>query len=134
MRKGSVTEKQLKHFGLLMGGVLTVVTVAMFYKGAMGFAVITLVFSTGFIVTALTAPLLLKDVYLGWMKFAGILGAFNTKLILGLFYLVIFTPVHLYFLMTKKDPLKKKFDPNLPTYWEDRPPTDNDPAKYEKQY
>jgi hypothetical protein len=129
-----VTEKQLKSFGLLMGSVLIVVTGFMFYKVALGFAVITLVFAVGFVATALSAPFWLKDVYLGWMKFAQILGAFNTKLILGLFYVFIFTPLHGYFLLTNKDPLKRKFDPDLPTYWEDRSPADNDPTKYEKQY
>lgn len=134
MRTGPITEKQLKSFGLLMGGVFIIVTGLMFYKGALGFAVITLVLASSFVATALSAPFWLKDVYLGWMRFAKVLGSFNTKLILGLCYVLIFTPLHGYFLLTKKDPLKRKFDPDLPTYWEDRAPDDKDPARYEKQY
>lgn len=134
MHKGPITEKQLKGFGLLMGAVLSAASMVMLYKGALGFAVIILAFAVCFLVAALTAPLWLKDIFLGWMKFAGIVGAFNTQLALALFYFLVFTPVHLYFKISQKDPLKLKFDATMPSYWVDRPPADGGPAKYERQY
>lgn len=134
MVKIEATEKKLKSFGLLMGGFFSLLTGIMLYKGALGFAVVTAVIAMGFTFASLTAPLCLKNIYLGWMKFALIIGAFNTKVILGFVYLVIFTPMHLFFYVTGKDPLKRKFERNLVSYWEDRPPAGDDHSKYEKQY
>ncbi len=133
MIKVEATEKKLKSFGLLMGGVFSLVAGVMLYKGALGFAVVAGVVVAGFTFASLIAPLCLKNIYLGWMKFAGVIGAFNTKLILGFVYLVIFTPIRLYFYLSGKDPLKRKFQRDLESYWEDRPAGD-DHTKYEKQY
>ena len=125
---------KLKNFGLLMGGVLALVAGGMVYRRHLGFALAVGALATAFTLAALIAPFCLKEVYSGWMRFAKILGTFNTKLILGFIYVVIFTPVRLYFLVTGKDPLKRKFEPGLASYWEDRVPTDNSAEKYDKQY
>lgn len=130
MHKEQVTKKTLKSFGLVMGAFFSLVTGVMAYRGALGFSATAGVLAAAFSLVALTAPSWLKDIYHAWMKFAEIIGAFNTKLILGFIYVAFFTPVHLYFWITGKDPLKRKFDPGLASYWEDH--VDN--TKYDQQY
>ncbi len=44
-------------------------------------------------IPALIAPKLLRPVQRGWMKLAEPIGRFNTKLILGLVFYLVFTPV-----------------------------------------
>ena len=125
-------DKTLKNFGLLMGGVFFLAAGGMTYKGALGFAVIACILAVGFTLAALAAPSCLKDIYREWMRFAELIGAFNTKLLLGFIYMAVFSPTHLYFWVTGKDPLKRKREPGLASYWEDRVPTES--AKYDKQY
>ncbi len=45
------------------------------------------------IVPAVVAPKLLRPVQRGWMKLAEPIGRFNTRLILGLVFYLVFTPV-----------------------------------------
>ena len=68
------------------------------------------------------------------MKFADVIGSFNTKVILGLMYIVIFTPLRFLLLALGKDPLQRKFDFSLDSYWNEHELMENDPKRYEKQF
>ena len=46
-----------------------------------------------FLTLGLFAPTRLERVYQAWMKFTEVIGNFNFKLILGLLYFFMFTPV-----------------------------------------
>ncbi|MBI4382865.1 MAG: sxtJ [Nitrospinae bacterium] len=127
-------EKILRSFGLTMGAVLSLVSGASAYKGVYAFLPIPVLLAVVFIAFALAAPLKLEVVHRPWMRFAEALGAFNAKLILGFVYFTIFTPIRVFFLITGKDPLKRKFEPHLETYWEDHVPSGEAPGRYEKQF
>ena len=45
------------------------------------------------VVPGLVAPALLGPVHRAWMTVAEVIGAFNTRVILGLLFYVVFTPV-----------------------------------------
>jgi hypothetical protein len=89
------TKKQLKQFGLMMAGVLSCFVALFLYKAwhtpAMALGVWVLFFLT----LGLFAPTRLERVYQAWMKFTEVIGKFNFKLILGLLYFFMFTPVRM---------------------------------------
>ena len=89
------TEKQLKQYGLMMAGVLSCFAALFLYKAwhtpAMALGVWVLFFLT----LGLFAPTRLERVYQAWMKFTEVIGNFNFKLILGLLYFFMFTPVRI---------------------------------------
>ncbi|MFQ5716265.1 MAG: SxtJ family membrane protein [Nitrospinales bacterium] len=127
-------KKTLKSFGLLMGGVFSLIGMGLAYKGIKAVSIFPGAIALGFVATSLTAPSKLAWIHKMWMKFAEALGAFNAKLILGFIYLALFSLVRFVFFMIGKDPMKRKFDTDAKSYWKDHETTGNDPKRYEKQY
>lgn len=56
----------------------------------------------------LVAPMLLAPVYTVWMKFGQVMGAINTRIILGLFFYLIVTPIGLAMRLFRWDPLRRR--------------------------
>lgn len=56
----------------------------------------------------LAAPMLLAPVYTGWMKFGHVMGAINTRIILGLFFYVVMTPIGLVMRLFHWDPMRRR--------------------------
>ena len=94
-----------------------------YFYGAAGFF--------GFFAAA--APMVLLPLYRVWIRFAGALGRFNTKLLLGAVFFLVVTPIGLALKMTGKDVLDEKIDKNADTYWKPKE-QHGDPSRYEKQY
>ncbi len=82
---------------------------------------------------AAVAPMVLFPLYKVWIKFAAALGRFNTKLLLGLVFFLMFTPIGILFRIIGKDLLDEKIDRNAETYWKPKEQID-DLSRYEKQY
>lgn len=54
----------------------------------------------------------------GWLKFAHILGAFNTKVILTLIFFLFLTPIAILYRVVKGDSMKlSRSDKNEKSYW-----------------
>tara|TARA_Y100001960_G_C14079400_1_gene542916 strand:- start:69 stop:473 length:405 start_codon:yes stop_codon:yes gene_type:complete len=127
-------ENQLKHFGLIMAGMFSLIGAVFFYKnwiiaaGALG-VLILFFFGTG-----LLAPMGLLPVHRKWMRFAEVVGNFNAKVILSLTYFLVFTPIRIVASVFREDPLSRKFEPDKETYWRDYKPRESDAKRYEKQF
>lgn len=79
---------------LLFLGVFALVAGYLFWKGSQGWwvgAILSVVFGG----TGLLAPSLLRFPHLWWMKFAGLLGWVNTRILLSAFFILVLTPVGL---------------------------------------
>ena len=127
--------KILKSFGLLMGGVFSVITAVLVYKELESAPFFTGTLAFAFLVAALTIPEKLRGIHERWMKFADVIGRFNAKLILGFVYLTFFSLVRFAFWVVRKDPMERKFDPAADTYWQKhQSPTPGEDQRYEKQY
>ena len=87
-----------------------------------------------FAVCGLLVPSLLKPVYVAWMAFAFVLGWVNTRVLLGLFFYLVVTPVGLVLRLARKDLLDKKIDRNAGTYWKKREKKPVDYARYERLF
>jgi len=68
------------------------------------------------------------------MLAAGAIGWFNTRLLLGLVYYLVFTPLALLLRLLGKDLMHRGWRPELPSYWQDRPEQEYHPSQDEKQF
>lgn len=57
---------------------------------------------------AILLPNALNPVYMVWMRFGQVLGWINTRIILGVLFYVIFTPVAIILKLLGKDPMQRK--------------------------
>jgi hypothetical protein len=114
----TITTKQLRSFGWLMGGLFLVIGLwPLVVQGAE-----LRVWSAGVAglwgAMAVGWPRGLTPLYQGWMWFAEKLGWFNTRVLLGVIYYVLVTPLSLVMRMLGKKPLQCSFDQQRPSYRE----------------
>ena len=117
MDQKEVTKKQLRTFGIALSIFLGIIGLIHFLKGntsqnfwfwgASGIAFLT----------TLSVPVLIKPVYRVAIFIAHILGWINTRIILGLIYYLLFTPIALIMKISGRDALNRKFDKEAKTYW-----------------
>jgi hypothetical protein len=72
---------------------------------------------------ALLAPVGLRPVYAGWMKFGQLMNWINTRLILGIVFFGVLLPVGLIMRLFGRDPMRRGRDSEASTY---RVKSDND--------
>ncbi len=94
MPKISATTKELRKFGIMFSAIFLLLAAFSLYKGTGSWRWL-LCGSVFFLFTGLFVHVILRPIYIGWMKFAFALGWFNTRLILGIVFFLIFTPVSL---------------------------------------
>lgn len=80
---------------------------------------------------ALLWPPALGPVYRGWMRAAGVLGRFNTALVLGLMFFVVLTPIGLLRRAFGRDPMQRRIG-GVPSYREASTP--RNPKSLERPY
>ena len=85
------------------------------------------------IVPGLLAPRLLGPVQRVWMRAAHVMGEVNSRIILGIFYFVVFTPFG-FVLRRFRDPLDRSLTDGRTSDWIRREPVPVDPARYERQF
>lgn len=77
---------------------------------------------------------MLKSLYGAWMRFAKVVGRFNSRVLLSLiFYLMIF-PLSLVLKIFSKDRLGLQFAKDKETYWMKRSERKFEKDRYEKQF
>jgi hypothetical protein len=127
------TPNDIRKFGILLTVVSLLLAAYSAYRGHstwpwfVGAAVFFLI--TGFFFRAVLRPL-----YLGWMKFAFLLGWVNTRLILGVFFYLILTPIGMAMRLFGRDPLYRKFDRKATSYWVKRAPSEFKRERYEQTF
>ncbi len=127
------SRRAVRSFGLLFGGLSAALAAYLLVMGRGGWrwAALAAVF---FLVTGLFAYPVLKPVYRAWMKFAFLLGWVNTRILLGLFFYLVLTPIGLILRLTGKDLLDRRIDRAAATYWTPRRPEPVDPSRYERLF
>jgi len=86
--------------------------------------------STGFVLM----PVLLKPVYIGWLKIAHFIGSKVTILILTIFFYFVMTPAALLKRIFGGRPLPLKPDRNATSYWVTRDEPSQPIERYVKRY
>ena len=113
--------REYRTFGIMMGAVIAVVFgLALPWLFGKGIAVWPLVLAFAFAGTAWFAPLALVPVYRVWMTFGHYAGWINTRIILGIAFLLLFTPIAMFFRLTGRDALQRRTpEDGRTSYWHD---------------
>jgi len=126
--------RDLRKFGLLVGGVFAVLGILLWLRGKGHFAYF-LAPGAMLLVAGLVFPKALKPVYIGWMSLALVLGLVVSTVLLTVFFFLVITPVGLVARLAGKDFLRLKLRPEDTTYWIRREQkVATSPADYEKQF
>jgi hypothetical protein len=133
IEKIDASRAKVRSFGLLFAGLASCAAAWSGWKGGAAWEWLLPV-ALIFLVLAITGYPLLRPVYLGWMTFAFILGWVNTRLLLGLFFYLVLTPVGTIRRLFGKDPLARKFDREAVSYWEKRLPEKRGVERYERLF
>jgi hypothetical protein len=125
--------RDLRKFGLLAGGMLSVWGVLMWVRGKPHFPWLL---GPGTILVAwgLIFPRSLKGVYVAWMSLAIALGLVVSNVVLTLLFLLVITPIGLTARLFRKDFLRLQVRRETPTYWIRRERAAQPKSDYERQF
>lgn len=114
--QSDITTKQLRSFGLTVGGVFAVIAFwpAMFRSGSPRWWYMAIAICLAF--PALVFPKSLFLIYKGWMAVGHVMGWINTRIILGLVFYMIVTPTGILRRLLGKDPMGKQLKHDLESY------------------
>lgn len=110
------SKKQLRNFGILIGLFFPIIlgyVLPTFFGDE--FKIWTLVIAIPSLFLSLISPNLLFYPYKYWIKIGDILGWVNSRLILGIIFIVILLPIAFFMQIFGYDPLKKKIK-NVKTF------------------
>jgi hypothetical protein len=100
---------ELRKFGLTTGGIVAVLFGLLLpWLLTHAFPIWPWIVAGVLGAAALIAPLALGPVYKVWMKFGHVMGAINTRLILGLFYYAVVTPIGMSMRLFRWDPMRRR--------------------------
>ena len=130
--KQAASMKELRSFGLLVGGVFSVIglwpmvihgtSLRLWAVGVGG-----LLIASGGLV-----PHVLEPLYKGWMWIGHILGWINTRILLGIVFYGLITPIGIVFRLIGKDtPMRQAFSEESPTYRVTRQPRPRSHMKFQ---
>jgi multisubunit Na+/H+ antiporter MnhG subunit len=112
----AATRKELRQFGLLVGAVFTVIGLwPLVFRGeplrlwAIGLG--GLLIACGGML-----PHVLRPIHTGWMWVGHIMGWINTRILLGIVFYVLVTPMGLVFRLMGKDTMRQGFAESSTTY------------------
>ena len=86
------------------------------------------------LLVTLTAPDWLAPFNRAWMKLAELLNRVVSPLVLGLLFFGLFTPIAWGMRLAGRDAMKRRFEPEASSYWQDRDPPGPDPDGLHNQF
>lgn len=130
------TGKDLRWFGVMMGAALCAGAIFAWRGGSPRAAAVLCGAGGIFLLLGLAAPRALGLVYRPWMKLAAAMGWVNTRILLGLMFFLVFTPIALVRRALGRDPLDLRFDEKsraASTYWKRKAPPEDIRKYFERQ-
>ncbi len=116
-----------------MGIVLAVIT-GLIYLKRQYFSLPVSIAAFAFFTSASVFPVVLKPVYVAWMRLAFVLSWINTRLILCLIFYLVFTPIGLAIKLCGRDLLDRKFEKRKVSYWKTKDAAAFNPLDYARQF
>ena len=107
---------QLRKFGLLVGGIFCAIGLWPAVIRGAGPRWWALVVGVLLLVPALLAPRVLAPVYRIWMTVGEALGWINTRILLGVVFYGLITPMGLVRRFWSEDPMRRRHDPDAQSY------------------
>jgi hypothetical protein len=110
------TSKDLRQFGLIVGGVFSVIGLWPMVFRDDSPRLWAIIIGSLLIVLGAVVPRSLKQIHFVWMKVGHVLGWINTRIILGVIYYALFTPMGLIMRLMGKDSMHRVFRQDATTY------------------
>ena len=129
----NASPREVRKFGIMFAAVCLIAGAYAIFRGSPHWPW----FAGGvafFSLTGLFGNAILRPLYIGWMKFAFVLGWINTRILLGLFYYGVVTPIGVLLRLFGKDLLDQKIDRSAATYWIRREKGTSDPKRCERLF
>src|SRR5713101_6216933 len=109
-------KKQLRHFGLMVGGIFAAIGLWPVLFRAEGPRLWALALVVALVVTALVLPRSLTQVHRAWMAAGEGLGWINTRILLSMIFYGLVTPMGVVMRRFGRDPMQRRFEPGAATY------------------
>ncbi len=127
------SRKEQRKFGLGMAAIIVAFTLVHgWFHGAL--AVWPFYAALAFFIPGLVAPFLLRPVFVVWMKIALALNWVMTRLLLSLVFILMITPTRVFIKYFREDPLKRGWDSEAGTYWEEPERQPEELDEYRRQF
>jgi hypothetical protein len=133
MERLNLDKNNLRRFGITMGGAFLLITLFIIIRQRQSVLPVFLI-SLIFFLSAFGMPVLLRPLYIIWMRFAFILSWINTRLILIIMFYLIFTPVGLAIKLFGVDLLDRKIQRERGSYWIKKEKGGFSNLDYERQF
>jgi polyferredoxin len=116
-----VENRQLRSFGLLVGGLFGVLGLwPVVFRGESA-RLWALILAAALVLPAVVFPASLRPAHRVWMAIGDALGWVNTRIILGLVYYGVMTPMGVVMRLLGRDPMRRRFEPTADSYRVARP-------------
>jgi hypothetical protein len=117
-----VDRAQLRNFGLIVGGIFAAIGLWPAVVRGNPVRGWLLGLAIALILPALVAPRVLGPAHRAWMLLGEALGWVNTRIVLGVIFFGLITPMAVVFRLRGRDPMQRTFDPATTTYRVPRTP------------
>ena len=122
-----------RSFGFVFTGFCALVGGVKLYTGH-DWALYWFGASAAFLAAALLAPQILGPLNRLWMKFALLLYAVMNPLTMAMLFFLVVTPIGIVMRLAGKDFLRKRLEPEAPSYWLPRDPPGPAPESMKQQF
>lgn len=126
-------KKELREFGLTIGGILVILGFVSLWRGKPAYPYL-LGAGTLFLASGLVFPAALLPFQKAWMAIAIIIGFFVSHIILILIFYLAITPIGLLLRILRNDILDIRILKDRASYWKDRRVEIKDRKSYENQF
>ncbi len=127
------TRKELRNFGLVVGGVLIAIGAFLYWKDRPAHPYF-LIIGGALAFAGLILPSVLKPFQKVWMGFAVVMGFFMTRVILTILYFLVLTPLGIAAKIFGKRFMELKIPKDKTSYWNIRDAKELDKKDYERQF
>ena len=127
------TKKELREFGLVVGTVFGILGALFWWRGKHIYPYLLFI-SVFLVFFGLALPAVLKPIQKIWMGIALIIGYFMTRIILGVLFYLVITPLGIVCRVLNQDLFNLKIDKTKNSYWQYRDISEFNKERYEKQF
>lgn len=127
----AASAKELRSFGLLVGGVFSVIGLWPMVVHGASLRLWPVVVGGVLMVFGGLLPRALAHVHRGWMWIGHVLGWINTRILLAIVFYGLITPIGIVYRLMGKDTMRQAFSEVSPTYRVNRQPRPRSHMKYQ---
>ena len=131
------SDHAVRGFGRVFAGIGLLISSYLLYRsGFPGTAVTWTPVAIGavLLLTARYLPSALRPVFRIWMLLAVFMGFVMTRVILFIVFALVVTPIGIFMRLLGKDPLKKRPDATLTTYWIPKEPAEPPATRFRRLF